>query len=141
MGYCRASSLDNRDIYPWICSRCLRHSCLITAFFAWLGLSYLIQLLVFAIVTGAMTLGIRPIVLKHINKNKEKAKTNVDALIGQTGMVTEAIDSSKGMGYVKVGGETWRAVTSDDTYVGEGERVRIKDIEGCKVIVEIIPKK
>jgi len=88
-----------------------------------------------------MTLGIRPIVLKHINKNKEKAKTNVDALIGQTGMVTEAIDSSKGMGYVKVGGETWRAVTSDDTYVGEGERVRIKDIEGCKVIVEIIPKK
>lgn len=60
-------------------------ACLITAFFAWLGLSYLIQLLVFAIVTGAMTLGIRPIVLKHINKNLGMPESKSGALpLGDT---------------------------------------------------------
>lgn len=115
-------------------------ACLITAPFAWAGFSYVIQFLIFAVAAALLSLFIRPIVLRHIDRNKGQAKTNIEALIGQSGIVVETIDNIKDTGYIKIYGETWRAVNIDDTAINSGEKVRVKDIEGNKLIVEPIPK-
>ncbi|HRY84595.1 MAG TPA: NfeD family protein [Candidatus Cloacimonadota bacterium] len=62
------------------------------------------------------------------------AETNVNALIGQTGIVTKAIPAH-GKGYVKIGGEEWSAATDDDYAIDLDAKVRILSIEGNKVIV------
>lgn len=115
-------------------------ACLITSPFAWAGFSYVIQFLIFAVAVAVLSLFIRPIVLKHIDRNKGQAKTNIEALIGQSGLVVETIDNIKDTGYIKIYGETWRAISIDDTVINNGEKVRVRDIEGNKLIVEPIPK-
>jgi membrane protein implicated in regulation of membrane protease activity len=42
-----------------------------------------------------------------------------------------------GSGRVKVGGEVWRAVTPDESKVDIGQKVIIRGVEGCKVVVEV----
>ncbi len=40
-------------------------------------------------------------------------ETNVDALIGKTGIVTENGSCNEHRGRVKVGGDDWKAVSAD----------------------------
>jgi len=61
------------------------------------------------------------------------AKTNVDALIGERALVTEAIDPVTGKGMIKVGGETWRAQA--DEPIPAGQYVYVEEIRGTKVVV------
>lgn len=61
------------------------------------------------------------------------AKTNVDALIGERALVTEAIDPVTGKGLIKVGGETWRAQA--DEPIPAGQYVYIDEVRGTKAIV------
>ena len=70
-------------------------------------------------------------VLKHSG-----SETNVNALIGQTGLVTKAIPAH-GKGYVKIGGEEWSAITEDGSALALETKVHIIRIEGNKVIVRI----
>jgi membrane protein implicated in regulation of membrane protease activity len=63
-------------------------------------------------------------------------KTNVDALVGRTGLVTEAVDQALNRGRVRLGGEEWRAVTPDESKIEAGTKVIVKAVEGCKVVVE-----
>jgi membrane protein implicated in regulation of membrane protease activity len=84
-----------------------------------------------------MSLGIRPLILKHFYGREAKFKTNVDALVGKSGLVTEVIDHPSGTGRVKIGGEIWRAVTPDESHVEIGQRVTVREVEGSKVVVEV----
>ena len=60
--------------------------------------------------------------------------TNADALIGRFGLVTEDI-SRHTPGYVKIGGEEWRAVSSDDAQIDKGMEVKVIGLSGATVEV------
>ena len=73
--------------------------------------------------------------LKYVNSRT--IKTNVDSLIGQTGLVTQDIDNLNAKGQVKVRGQIWTARSiSDEVKLHEGQKVSIESISGVKVIVK-----
>jgi membrane protein implicated in regulation of membrane protease activity len=111
-------------------------ACLVVAPFAGKHASLNTQLLVFGIATAAMSLGIRPLIIRHLYRRESMIKTNVDALVGRTGLVTEAVDQALNRGRVRLGGEEWRAVTPDESKIEAGTKVIVKAVEGCKVVVE-----
>ncbi len=111
-------------------------ACLIVAPFAGAGLTISSQLLIFGIATITLLLTTRPLVLKHFYGRGFEIKTNVDALVGQSGYVTDPIDHMSGTGRVKLGGEEWRAITADESVIEPGRKVVVKGVDGNKVIVE-----
>ena len=62
--------------------------------------------------------------------------TNVDALVGKTGIVTKKIALAEA-GLVKVGSEVWRAelAKADDTARDVGATVKIEAVEGVTIKV------
>lgn len=63
--------------------------------------------------------------------------TNIDALLGGSGVVIREIKPYQG-GRVKVGGETWRARSLGDKRIENGASVEILRIEGNTIIVKQI---
>ena len=111
-------------------------ACLITALCAWLQVPIYLQFIIFAIFALVLSIFVRPYLMTVFFRNHKEDETNVHALIGKIGMVTEDIDNSISRGNVKLGGETWRSVTKDDSKIEKGQKVIVKNIEGNKVIVE-----
>ena len=94
-----------------------------------------VQIICFLVVSIILLVFTRPIAEKYFNKNREK--TNVDSLIGQTGLVTQDIDNLNAKGQVKVRGQIWTARSiSDEVKLHEGQKVSIESISGVKVIVK-----
>ncbi len=62
-------------------------------------------------------------------------KTNIDALIGQQATVIITIEYH-GIGYIKVRGEEWPAITKDKNILHKGTPVIVVGIEGNKLIVD-----
>jgi membrane protein implicated in regulation of membrane protease activity len=62
-----------------------------------------------------------------------KSRTNVDAIIGKTGIVQKNIARNSD-GVVKVGYEQWKARAGED--IAEGDEIVVKDISGATLIVE-----
>ncbi|GAB6161392.1 NfeD family protein [Desulfothermus naphthae] len=110
-------------------------ACFIVIPFAYANVSFVIQLLVFTVATALMSLWVRPIVTKLLYPQKIENSTNVDALMGMSGIVVEPIDNVAGTGRVKIGGEIWRAITKNDDTIDIGQKVIVLSVEGCKVIV------
>ena len=69
-------------------------------------------------------------------KKVDKEPTNADRLIGQEGIVTEAIDPIEGKGQIKVMGQVWSA--SCDKPISKDCKVIVKDIKGVKLVVETV---
>ncbi len=93
------------------------------------------QILTFAVITLIVFLLSRKFSKKLISTNYEE--TNVKALVGKTGKVTQQIPANE-KGYVKIGGEEWAAVSKDNKEITKDARVTVNDIEGNKVIVTVI---
>lgn len=85
---------------------------------------------VFAVLGIFLLIISRPIV-KKIRKN-ENEKTNLDRIIGLTGIVTEEI-SKNVIGEVKVDGKKWSAISNKKINVGE--EVIVEKIDGVKLVV------
>lgn len=113
-------------------------ACFIVAPFVGAGVSFTRQLILFGVSTAVLLVGIRPMVVKHLYKHGASQCTNVDALIGKTGVVIEEIDPADAKGRVRIGGEDWRAVTPDESRIEVSARVIVRRIDGCKVIVEAV---
>jgi inner membrane protein len=62
-----------------------------------------------------------------------KSRTNVDAIIGRTGIVLRSI-SGHADGRVKVGNEDWKARATED--IEEGAEIVVRDVAGATLIVE-----
>ena len=80
---------------------------------------------------------IRPLALKYLYKPAEHTATNVDALIGKQGIVLQEITRDK-PGRVKVGGDDWMAVSTDEQRIPVQSMVEVLAVEGAKVIVKKI---
>jgi len=63
-------------------------------------------------------------------------RTNVDALIGRIGTVSERIDPVTGKGRVLVEGEDWRGASIMDTPIDAGDRVMVVRVEGTTLFVD-----
>ncbi|MEM1485240.1 NfeD family protein [Oscillospiraceae bacterium PP1C4] len=99
-----------------------------------MGASQMTQVFVFLAVSAGTLIFTRPFVKKVLRVKKES--TNADRVIGQTGIVLEAIDNDFAAGRVTVMGLDWSARTQENTGIAAGERVKVLAIDGVKLIVE-----
>ena len=70
--------------------------------------------------------------LTQLLKSKEDTKTNLERIIGNTGIVTKKICKHE-LGEVKVEGKIWSAISKEE--IQEDEEVTIEKIDGVKLIV------
>lgn len=91
------------------------------------------QLIIYIVITFILFLNLRKLSSKL---TKETIPTNVDALMGKKGFVTEQIPEA-GKGYVKIGGETWSAISHDEAMIEVNRKIVVKNIDGNKLVVKI----
>jgi membrane protein implicated in regulation of membrane protease activity len=92
--------------------------------------------LTFAAGTLLSLLGIRPFLLRRLHPTGGEIRTNVDALAGKLGIVSERIDPGTGKGRVLVEGEDWRAAALMDVPLEPGTRVMVVRVEGATLYVD-----
>lgn len=99
------------------------------------GAALWLQALIFVVVTALTLVVTRPLVKKIMNFKKED--TNAGRYIGKNGVVITQINNTLGQGQVNVLGSVWTARSEDGAIIQIGENVRVKSIEGVKLIVEL----
>ena len=101
------------------------------------GGGFLLQFLVFAIVSIGLTAMSRTIFAKYLSHSDEHTlKMGVDSLPGQIGTVTTASKGALREGAVKVYGSTWTAFPIDgETELIEGEKVEVVSVRGSSIYV------
>ena len=92
-----------------------------------------LQVAVFLVVSCALLAALWPLVRKFL-KPKVTA-TNVDSVIGSTGLVTASIDNVTAVGQVKLGAMYWTARSTSGDPIPEGTLIRADRIEGVKAFV------
>lgn len=102
-------------------------------FAALLGAGGWLQMGLFLVVSGALLLMLRPIVRRYLVP--KITPTNVDSVVGTTGIVTEAIDNVTAAGQVKLGAMDWTARSTSGEDIPAGTLVRVDRIEGVKAFV------
>ena len=80
-----------------------------------------------------------PLVKKYLKP--KIVNTNVDAVIGSRGYVTENIDNMDAVGQVKLGGMYWTARSEDGNPIAAGTLVQVTRIEGVKAFVTAVKAK
>lgn len=105
----------------------------VAMFAALLGAGAWLQTGLFLVVSGALLLMLRPIVRRYLVP--KITATNVDSLVGSTGLVTEAIDNVTASGQVKLGAMEWTARSTTGENIPQGALIRVDRIEGVKVYV------
>ena len=86
------------------------------------------------IVTGAICIIYVAVGRRYVHRWTAvgKAKTNIDAIIGQQGIVLKSI-SKNADGLVKIGTEQWRARADED--IKEGDEIVVASVSGVTLIV------
>jgi len=123
---------------PGFVLACFGIACLISGLVSFFDLGFKIQIVTFSISTLIVFFGIRPLVLKHFYSSQGKIKTNIDALVDKTGLVSEKIDPVATKGRVMVGGEDWRGISVDGTVIEPDKRIVVIGVEGTKLLVKPI---
>ena len=98
--------------------------------------NYIIQFGIFVIVGVILLITTKPFLTKFIKRHK--VKTNIDRIIGMTGVVTEKISKNED-GEVKVDGKKWTAYA--DKTIKKGDLVKVLEIKGVKIKVEKVGDK
>jgi membrane protein implicated in regulation of membrane protease activity len=100
---------------------------------AGLGGDPVLQVVVFAAVSVALIVVVRPIATRHRSQRPQLA-TGIDALKGRQAVVLERVDGSGGR--IKLAGEVWSARSLDTGRVYDaGQEVDVVEIEGATAIV------
>ena len=95
--------------------------------------NFVVQALVALVVAVAMLAVVRPVALRHL-RTPLAIRTGTDALVGQRGLVIEAVDGNSGR--IKLKGEIWSARTYDPaTSIEAGRSVEIVQIDGATALV------
>ena len=95
-----------------------------------------IQTIIFIISSVILIFATKPFVKKFTNS--QTISTNINSLIGKTGIVVKEIDNLASVGQVKVNGELWSAKSIDNQIISENTKVEIIKIDGVKLIVKTI---
>ncbi|MCL2074280.1 MAG: NfeD family protein [Marinilabiliaceae bacterium] len=119
---------------------CFSLGCIGSGIGAYFGVDFKIQILIFSIVTTASFFTVRPFMVKYAFRKTDSVKTNIDAIVGQTGRVTETIDYSKNSGRVFVYGDDWKATSQNGEVIPENEIIEVVKIESTILVVKPINK-
>lgn len=95
-----------------------------------------LQIGVFLVVSAGLLALLWPLVRKYLNPNV--AKTNIDAIVGATGVVTAPIDNLHAQGQVKLGAMEWTARSTTGDPIDLDATIRVDRIEGVKVFVSLV---
>lgn len=99
-----------------------------------LGASTQAQIIVFISSTILMIAFIRPLVTR-IFKTKD-TQMNSQSVIGKNAIVLRTINNINKTGQVKVAGEVWSAISSDDETIEIDTMVIVQSIDGVKLVVK-----
>jgi membrane protein implicated in regulation of membrane protease activity len=101
---------------------------------ALLGGAVAFQFAAFVLVSLTLMVVVRPIAKRHLLEGTPQMLDGVDAVVGRTARVTQAVDRHSGR--IKLGADEW---TARSQYDGEafaiGETVRILKVEGATAVV------
>ncbi|GEB53717.1 membrane protein [Streptomyces cacaoi] len=100
---------------------------------AGLGAGPVLQVVVFAIVSTALILAVRPIARRMRSERPEMA-SGVEALKGRQALVLEKVDGHGGR--IKLAGEVWsaRSLDAGESYE-PGSQVDVVEIDGATAVV------
>ena len=107
---------------------------------ALLGAGSIYQTLSFILTSLILIVLSRTIFRQFLFRKEVGISTNVEALIGQEALVMQMIEGKSKPGLVKIGGETWSAI-SEEGRIDQDEVVRVKGVVGNKVLVEKLKSK
>lgn len=96
---------------------------------------YLIQIIVFAVISLLCILLFRPIMTNYFRGNI--VATNADRIIGQHIRLIEAIEENK-WGKLSFNGANWSAISYNNLPIPADTMVTVLAIEGAKVVVKAI---
>ena len=102
---------------------------------ALLGAGSIYQMLSFILTSLILIVLSRTIFKQFLFRKEVGISTNVEALIGQEALVMQMIEGKSKPGLVKIGGETWSAI-SEEGRLDQDDVVRVKGVVGNKVLVE-----
>ena len=115
---------------------------LAAAFAGFIGVdSLVIQFLIFAGVSTALTAASRTIFINYFSKERtgDSLRSGVDAMPGKIGTVVSSSKGALNEGAVKVFGSTWTAYPAPgEAPLEAGERVSVERIEGASIYVRRI---
>lgn len=92
-----------------------------------------LQVVLFFVVSGIMLAALRPLIRKFVTP--KITRTNVDSVIGSTGLITVAVDNIAATGQVKLGAMIWTARSTSGDPIPVDTLVQVDRIEGVKVFV------
>ncbi len=92
-----------------------------------------LQVVLFLAVSGIMLALLRPLARKHFTP--KLTPTNIDAIVGSTGLVTVAIENVTAVGQVKLGAMEWTARSTSGDPIPAGTVVNVDRVEGVKAFV------
>ena len=107
---------------------------LVACIAAALQADFLVQMILFLVVSVMLLFFTRPVAMRYMNKSR--TKTNSESLVGKEAVVLQEINNLKASGQVQLNGIEWtaRAENMEDV-IEKGAIVCIKKIEGVKLIV------
>ena len=100
---------------------------------ALVGGGVILQVTVFLALAIVLLLSLRGIVRKHITPRI--TSTNIDSIVGATGVVLAPVNNIAATGQVQIGGVEWSARSSSNAHIPTGTLVKVDRIEGVKVFV------
>lgn len=92
-----------------------------------------LRVVLFFLVSGVLLALLWPLTRKYMTP--KITRTNVDSVVGSTGLVTISIDNVIAQGQVKLGSMVWTARSTSGEAISVGTMVRADRIEGVKVFV------
>ena len=98
-----------------------------------LGAAPWLQAALFLAVSAGLLTALRPLVRKFFTP--KLTSTNVDSVIGSTGLVVTGVDNVSAVGQVKLGAMEWTARSTSGEAIAPGTLVKVDRIEGVKVFV------
>jgi membrane protein implicated in regulation of membrane protease activity len=108
------------------------------AIIAGCGLSLTWQIIIVAVASALSLMLVRPALLKKLHKPNRERLSNAEAMIGQTGRVSEDIEAN-GYGRVAIDGDDWKARSADGSAIDKGSRVRVVKMDS--IILTVKPLK
>ena len=94
-----------------------------------------LQVTVFLALAIVLLIFLRGAVRKHFAPRI--TRTNVDSVIGATGIVVTPVNNIAALGQVQINGVEWSARSTDGSHIGAGALVKVDKIEGVKVFVSL----
>lgn len=97
------------------------------------GTEIWLQIVLFFGISILLLASLRPLSKKYFTP--KITRTNVDGVIGATGLVTAPIDNVSATGQVKLGAMEWTARSTSGETIEVGTLVKVDKIEGVKAFV------